>query len=163
MYKRRTQKEMIIEFWSQVEKRSPNACWLWSGRVATDGYGRFYNKGKELIVHRLAYALDNKVELTRKVVILQSCKNKICCNPKHLYLETKKQQLERMAEDGRLKGFAQRGEKNKNAKLTNEQASQIKEIYFNEHISQSALAKRFKISAHEISALIRKIWWKWLK
>jgi hypothetical protein len=70
-------------FWSHVEK-GPTAddCWIWTGAIADDGYGRFWTKdgdGQRVVrPHRFAHELATGVELPGSVLLLHSCDVPIC-------------------------------------------------------------------------------------
>jgi len=42
-------------FWSYVEKTE--TCWLWTGHLTDDGYGRLGINGQLVLAHRFAYEL----------------------------------------------------------------------------------------------------------
>ena len=48
-----TDQEAEASFWTRVEKTE--GCWLWTGPLNSNGYGRFYRSGKMLLAHRYAY------------------------------------------------------------------------------------------------------------
>lgn len=77
-------------FWNLVEKTEE--CWLWKGAVIKTGYGLFQVHPDHWIktstVHRIAYQLT-RGEIPKKHKVFQSCKNKICVNPDHLYAATR--------------------------------------------------------------------------
>ena len=58
-------------------------CWLWTGAL-TNGYGKLGYKGKNYLVHRLSYELFVKSP-TKLILHKQSCLNRQCFNPDHLY------------------------------------------------------------------------------
>jgi len=70
-------------FWSHVVK-GPAAedCWIWTGAIGDDGYGRFWTKagdGQKVIrPQRFAYQLATGRELTASVLLLHSCDVPIC-------------------------------------------------------------------------------------
>lgn len=76
-------------FWAKVGRRGDDECWPWMAGNTKEGYGRFRVDGKLESAHRVAYALmhgpipDAKV---RRWVIMHTCDNPSCCNPKHLRL-----------------------------------------------------------------------------
>lgn len=49
----------VDRFWSHVVKGpKPDNCWVWTGAISTDGYGRFWLPGDHAVrPHRLAYRL----------------------------------------------------------------------------------------------------------
>lgn len=65
-------------------------CLLWTGYVGKDGYGRIYHNfypsdlGKSL-VHRLMYLFEFG-GIENRMIVKQTCGNKLCCEPKHLKL-----------------------------------------------------------------------------
>ena len=82
----------VESFWGAVNRGSPDECWNW--RQAVDritGYGRITlsrnGKSCNLKPHRIAHCLVNLNSRDLgdiKLLVLHSCDNKICCNPKHL-------------------------------------------------------------------------------
>lgn len=61
------------------------ACWLWTGKPGLHGHGQIGIRGKTFLVHRLMYMLEiGEIPISRK--LYRTCKNKLCVNPNHLYL-----------------------------------------------------------------------------
>ena len=58
-------------------------CWIWTGATTT-GYGQITYQGKRCLVHRLSYAEFVKIP-TQLVLHKNSCHNRKCFNPDHLY------------------------------------------------------------------------------
>ena len=87
-------------FWVKVDQTNgPNACWLWTGHCATNGYGRFCpeprkkNPGPSVAAHRFAYeALVGPIPAGLQLDHL--CRVKNCVNPAHLRPVTNKQNHE---------------------------------------------------------------------
>jgi hypothetical protein len=70
-------------------------CWIWTGFVEKDGYGRIYedlypSDISKVMVHRVMYHFKIG-DLIKGMVITQTCGNKLCCNPKHLAQVTRKE------------------------------------------------------------------------
>ena len=109
----------IQEFWQNVDRRGPDDCWLWLGKLTDDGYGSFTAtlRGKQVWkAHRYSWLL-NVGEIPGKRLVCHSCDNPACVNPDHLWLGTHKQnQL-----DMQIKGRQVRGRKHGSVKLTEEQ------------------------------------------
>lgn len=82
----RTIEDLVKNFWSKVDIRSDNECWNWKAGTVSGGYGiaTAYLNGKQDYAHRVAFNLTNGYLPTNGRVIMHSCDNKICCNPKHL-------------------------------------------------------------------------------
>lgn len=73
----------VERFWSYVVK-GPEAddCWLWTGAISDDGYGRFWIKrdgGQQAVrPQRFAFQLITGDELPSNVLLLHSCDIPIC-------------------------------------------------------------------------------------
>lgn len=90
-------------FWDKVDVCGEDECWEWTARIAGSGYGSFCLKNKETSVHRVAYFLTYG-HITPGKFILHNCDNPPCCNPKHLYPGTQKNNMADMMVRGR-QGF----------------------------------------------------------
>ena len=82
-----SQSEEARRFWEKVVKgETPGACWVWTGAIGGDGYGRFWVKDpnteageKMWRAHRFAAALtfgSDEVEASEMVTHL--CDNPLC-------------------------------------------------------------------------------------
>ncbi len=85
-----THDQFVEVFWSRVDKRGDDECWLWTRGKSEDGYGRVAFRGKITNAHRVAYILTHNVQLERTVHVCHSCDNPPCCNSKHLWLGSAK-------------------------------------------------------------------------
>jgi len=67
-----------------VERDEITGCWVFTGGKTTHGYGTIYTGERQhTATHRLVYeALNGHV--ADDLVIDHLCRNKPCCNPKHL-------------------------------------------------------------------------------
>ena len=71
-------------FWSKVDKRkSKSLCWLWTGSMMANGYGRIGINKVRMSAHRLSYAI-NVGHIDEGLFIHHRCNNKKCVNPNHL-------------------------------------------------------------------------------
>ncbi len=126
-------------FWSRVDRRGPDDCWLWNRGTNGDGYGCFKCDGGEQIgAHRFSWSLENGPIPAGKHV-LHSCDNPPCVNPDHLFLGTHSDNLADAAEKGRMHGGR--------AKLTNEQVLEIR----TSDLSLRKLAAKFGVTFQAIS------------
>lgn len=68
-------------FWKRIDIQSEDDCWNWLGSTV-DGYGTVTYKNKVRKAHRVAYELATGNE--PQYTIDHLCRNRLCCNPKHL-------------------------------------------------------------------------------
>jgi len=81
--KLRNQRKIMM----QSRKSADNDCLLWCGQISNGGYGQILLKtsdgNKMHSAHRASYELFNG-PIEKNKIITQSCKNRLCVNPKHL-------------------------------------------------------------------------------
>lgn len=75
-------------FWSKVDQSGGAfSCWPWQGHVSRYGYGTFKpgnGTGVTAPVHAHRYAYELLNGKTQAPALDHLCRNKICCNPRHL-------------------------------------------------------------------------------
>ena len=74
--------------WAKVEKT--DTCWLWTGSLTSEGYGKMRADGREQYIHRLSYELTNG-PVPDGLVVDHLCRVRHCCNPEHLEAVTLKE------------------------------------------------------------------------
>lgn len=79
--------DFIKRFWSKVTIGEPDACWVWTGCRAKDGYGRLTRDGKSHTAHRIAWGFSNG-PIPDGMHVLHRCDFPPCCNPAHLWIGT---------------------------------------------------------------------------
>jgi hypothetical protein len=145
-------------FSSKIKKGENNDdCWIWLGTKLKNGYGQFSLNYKGYLSHRISYEYFNNCKIKIGMFILHSCDNRECCNPKHLREGTAKENTDDMILRNRNNPTL--GEKNGSNKLTQNQVTEIREIYSQGDISQDKLAIEYGIARRTIRDIInRKIW-----
>jgi hypothetical protein len=68
-------------FWSNVKRTA--TCWLWTGTLDRDGYGKMMVKGHNCRAHRLVYEWV-KGEIPNRLPLDHICRVRNCVNPDHL-------------------------------------------------------------------------------
>lgn len=89
-----------IRWWDRVDKRGAEECWPWKKTLSNSGYGKTKIRGKHTGAHRVAYELSNG-PIPKGLQVCHHCDNKLCCNPKHLFLGTPKDNAQDKVNKGR--------------------------------------------------------------
>ena len=92
-------------FWDKVDKSGD--CWMWTASVRGHGYGAFFYKGKVQRANRVSWELENG-PIPSGMVIMHTCDNPLCVNPRHLSAGTQKENVQDSISKGRchrLKGI----------------------------------------------------------
>lgn len=151
-------------FWKRVDKyNGENACWLWMNVLNKHGYGHCTYKGFRTYAHRISWMLHNKQQIPDKMVIMHTCDNPACVNPKHLQLGTQADNMRDMfakQRHKRTKGMRFRapgGEDHCRCKLTWNQVNEIRRKYDSGNFTQQYLAHEYEVAQSRISYLVRKI------
>jgi len=82
------------KFLANVNKQR-NGCWLWSGRLRKNGFGRFETGNRRLGTRKSHCAKQSsfylyRQESTQGMLIFTRCNRVECVNPDHLYLVPRK-------------------------------------------------------------------------
>lgn len=148
-------RNFIEDVWKYINKKSEDECWEWMGGFDGKGYGRIYFEHKRRGAHRVVYELTYG-KIQNELYVCHKCNNPICCNPKHLYLGTQKDNLKQMIEDGR----SHVGEKHGLAKLTEEDVLKIRKMYSTGKYTLKTLGETFKTCFQNISDIINRKHWR---
>jgi hypothetical protein len=92
-------------FWFKVDKSGgPDACWPWTGYInKVTGYGRVNLRLPQhngLGAHQAAYFFTYG-GLDPQLIVMHTCDNKPCCNPRHLREDTHKVNTQDAIQKGR--------------------------------------------------------------
>jgi len=148
-------------FWSHVEKNGPihqilgTRCWVWTG-VKQWGYGIISDAGKPWKAHRWSYRY-HRGDLPDNLVVCHKCDNRECVNPGHLFLGTHQDNFD----DMKSKDRSARGERHRNAKLTDEDVKFIRN--YRGDMTRYDLADKFGVKYGAITAVLNRTTWKHLK
>jgi len=152
-------KQTAESFWARVNRGTNHECWGWSGATNSTGYGTVVWHGVHYTTHRVAAWLSGMVETPSRPAhsrdkghVLHKCDNRRCCNPDHFFLGSF---ADNMHDAYKKKRKVQpKGEKHANAKLTNDQAEEIRKRYAAGEY-QIPLAKEYNVSQRAISLVVR--------
>ena len=148
-------RSLAERFWEKVKKG--RGCWVWQASVFQSGYGQISDstsgKRKNRRSNRVAWELTNGPILD-DLHVLHHCDNRLCCNPKHLFLGTVQDNMR----DRNVKGREAHGEWNGMARLTNKKVRWIRRVYPKE--TACALATRFGVSRSTIYHVLSRESWR---
>lgn len=68
---------------SQLSPCPMTGCWLWTGSLNRNGYGRLSVGGRTRVTHRVVWVLLG-LPLESTQVLDHLCRVRSCCNPAHL-------------------------------------------------------------------------------
>lgn len=87
---------MPDRFWSKVSPEPNTGCWLWTGSVTGNGYGKIQGnrRGELKSAHRWLYETV-KGEVASALDLDHLCRVRSCVNPEHLEPVTRSENLRR--------------------------------------------------------------------
>ncbi len=145
-------------FWSKVDQRGPDDCWLWMAGRNKEGYGNFSIDYRTKKAHRIAYELCKGSIPHDKPLVCHICNNPPCVNPLHLYAGTKVDNAQQMIREGR-QWFQKnpekisRGDRHYLTKISDAQISKIFKMRA-EGLKLDDIAAKYNVSFQHISAIL---------
>ncbi|MGW2594822.1 helix-turn-helix domain-containing protein [Streptomyces sp. NPDC001515] len=144
-------------FWSKVDRRGPDECWLWTGALNEHGYGVMRpntqrRNGPTVKAHRASLQLAG-VEI-EGLYVLHACDNPPCVNPNHLSAGTAADNAADMVGKGRQA----RGTGRRTSKLTEAQIPEIRARAAAGEM-QKVLAAEYGVSHPTISRVVSRQGW----
>jgi DNA-binding XRE family transcriptional regulator len=147
----------IDRFWSKIDIKDDDDCWNWLKGKGKNGYGQFSVGLKKIGAHQFSYLINNKInKIDDKIFVCHSCDNKLCTNPKHLWLGTS---LDNMG-DCKLKKRNPIGSKHGNSKILEKDVKKIRIMYSDNKYSVNEIAKQFNVSHATIQRIATGDIWK---
>ncbi|MFI5769605.1 helix-turn-helix domain-containing protein [Streptomyces sp. NPDC051658] len=144
-------------FWTKVDRRGPDECWLWTAALNEHGYGVMRpdtqrRNGPTVKAHRVSLQLAG-IEI-EGLYVLHSCDNPPCVNPRHLSTGTAAENSADMVNKGRNA----RGSRRHTHKLTEAQIPEIRARAAAGEL-QKVLAAEYGVSRPTISHVVNRRGW----
>jgi hypothetical protein len=125
-------------FWSKVDRRAGDECWLWSGAIQGAGYGMIWCRSRRgpVLAHMASYVLEHG-DIEPGMEVIHSCDTPHCVNPAHLKQATHAENLADAARKRRMSSGPEHrrkvlagmrlGERHPRAKLSDQQVLEIRQ------------------------------------
>jgi len=137
------------KFWSKVTRRGADECWEWTG-VLDQGYGLIrITQSRSIRAHRVAFVLL-KGAIPAELCICHKCDNRKCCNPKHLFIGTRNDNVQDAASKNRM-SF---GESHPRCKLSSDDVVKIRKEWSSGKVTQARLSRIYGVSNQHISGIV---------
>lgn len=141
--------------------RTPGAedtCWEWARGKDHIGYGVLHGGGRRWLAHRAAYSVAylGGLPIPKGMVVMHSCDNPGCCNPRHLILGTQAENIADRVAKGRTSSWMKPGEAHHAAKLTEADVIEIR----SRSMSAAKCAEKFGVSQSLIFQIRAGTIWK---
>lgn len=155
-----TKSPIAARFHPKVNRSGgPLSCWPWTAWCRNDGYGSIRDEnGVEVLAHRFAWT-EARGAIPAGLCVLHHCDNRPCCNPAHLFLGTRADNIRDMDRKGRGRR-AHRGSANGRAKLTESHVVAIRKRYAQGGVTQKDLARCYGVSPALINFICTRRKWR---
>lgn len=153
---------LLDRFMANVSPEPNTGCWIWAASVFKDtGYGQFWDgavsaagNAVPTTAHAVSYKLF-KGPIPLGFDVRHSCHNRICCNPDHLSLGTRQDNMDDMVKAGR----SSRGSARPLSKLSESQVPEIRRMSA-AGVKDAEVARAFCVSVSTIARIRTGSGWK---
>lgn len=145
-------------FWSKVEIRNIDECWLWQASKTNAGYGQFWCDDSLQLAHRISWKIHYG-EIPIGMLVCHKCDTPSCVNPNHLWLGTSNDNMQDKMKKNRGKWATgiqsgaythpekrPHGDSHGKTKLSSNDIQEIRTKHMNENLSAKELSDIYNIS-----------------
>lgn len=138
-------------------KIDSNNCWIWQlSCYSGTGYGQLHIRPNKILVHRLSYELFNG-SIKEGLCVLHKCDVRSCCNPEHLFLGTKGDNIRDCVKKKRHRVLV--GSQRSDSKLSEKDIYYIRQQY-SQGFTHKQIAAKVGVCYQHISAILRGRKWR---
>lgn len=147
----------IGRFFSGVEKTE--SCWMWKRSVDGAGYGKIFIDGKRVTAHRYSWTI-HRGAIPDGLCVLHHCDVRRCVNPDHLFIGTKKDNMQDALSKDRLylHSKVNRSDRKVYSKLSECDVLRIRELADTE--THAAIALQYAISQSHVGSIVYRTAWR---
>jgi len=153
----------VLEARLMAKREIDGECWLWTGCWHKQGYGLMYvsksPNRKEAMVHRIAAYLWRNMPLYGEQQTIPNCEHRACFNPKHLDILKNKSEL---FKEICRRTMPRRGEKNNFARITLEQAMDVRDALLRGEETAQEIADRVGCTRRVVYTIKYKQSWVYI-
>jgi hypothetical protein len=153
---------------TRIDEKS--GCWIWTRCLNNKGYGSAHMRIPRISgAHRIAWFIANG-QNPGLMYVLHHCDNPSCCNPDHLFIGTRQDNVDDMVRKGRNPSGNRhgarlhpesrlRGERHPLSKLTAANVAEIRRRVASGE-KQISMCREFRVLRGTISDICRGLSWK---
>lgn len=140
-----------------------SGCHLWTAAVFKSGYGAIgLGRVKDGIglAHRVSWTLY-RGPIGEGLDVCHRCDNRCCVNPDHLFLGTRKDNVDDMFRKGRQRDYSKalRGESHPNAKLCENSVRMIRALR-SQGLTYVEIARATGVSKPQVASVVTRRTWR---
>lgn len=135
--------------------KQPKGCWIWTGDINHNGYGRLQYNYERKMAHRVSLELHLGHALPADQMVCHKCDNPRCVNPEHLFVGD---QTDNMGDCAAKMRHAY-GEQVPNATLRAKDVKEMRRLYASGKCTQQELADRYGVSRGHVGLIVQRKRW----
>jgi hypothetical protein len=142
-----------IRLGSEVDPVS--GCWNWQMKL-NNGYGRVTHEGRTIGIHVASVLVLRGESIPDGCEVCHRCNNRACCNPDHLYVGTRSDNVQDAVAAGTWRNNPKRGDAHPMAKLTGADVVAIR----CSPDSVASIAERYGVTRQAVHLIRKRRTWK---